>query len=54
MNLAIKQQSNKEVVIIQRPECKILYFPKKNQAIKMPSMSCCKTDLLDWNFERGY
>ncbi len=37
-------------------ECKIIPFPRKEtkKEVKVPSMGCCKTQMMDWDFTSGW
>lgn len=37
-------------------KCVIIEFPKKElkKELKVPSMGCCKTSMMDWDFSRGW
>jgi len=58
MNAVVKKQSRKIFIKDQKVECQIIEFPisesKKQEELKVPSMSCCKTSMMDWDFSRGF
>jgi hypothetical protein len=50
-NLALKQKV--EIVEVKQ-SAKIIQFPVSKPEIKIVSMSCCKAQMMDWNFSRGF
>lgn len=54
MKAKIERARQPEPLPVIPPMGQLIQFPRKaaKQEHKVPSMKCCKTDMMDWNFNR--